>query len=128
MRRRLEGLLPAAGDVLDAFLSKGLRVKCSKCEEWSTVKVPDSLALKAALAVMDRTGMGPGKTVIHEKKEGLASHRDALETLMQEILALPYPERVALAQGILPEQHKPLSLQGYVPPEPPGDFPVEDTN
>ena len=107
-QRRLEKLLPTAGDVLEAFLEKQRRMKCPECHKWITAKLPDSLALKAALATMDRAGVGPTKTTVHERKALTGSSVKQLQGLTRELLSLPLEDRVVLAKSILPEYAPPL--------------------
>jgi hypothetical protein len=114
-QRRLEAMLPAAGDVIEAFLEKEHRVKvklkCAGCEavieQWTNVKLPGRDALKTALEVHKQV-LGTKREVLHKKPQMLpGSSVQQLQALSQELLALPYMERKALAMSILPEHAPP---------------------
>jgi len=108
-RERLERMLPEAGYVLEAFLNRKHKVKCPECAEWIEVKLPSQGALRAALAVYDRTGLGTQQTV-HSKVERVQAAPEQLQGLVKDLLALPYPDRLLLSQAILPEREQVLEL------------------
>ena len=98
-RDRLEALTPAAGDVLERLVGEGVPVECPSCGEKFQAGIPGQLALKAATAVLDRTGFGPKSTVEHQK----APEQASIQGIVSDLLMLPLGDREALAASILPE-------------------------
>jgi len=103
-KERLERMLDASGDVVEAFLDGTRKVKCPGCGECHEVKFPSQASLKAALAVYDRVGLGTHQTVHSTKEKAKGSAPEQLQELVKDLMELPYPDRLLLSRAILPEQ------------------------
>jgi hypothetical protein len=112
---RFERMAPVAQEVLEAFLEGVKEVECPSCQVTFEVKLPTGLSLKAALGALDRAGYGPTQKHVHRQETIPESPVEQLEGLIQDLLPLPYQDRLAIAQGLLPEHAPRPRLQAARP-------------
>ena len=107
VKARLEALGEASVDTLSEAMEKTKSVVCRSCSEVNFVKVPDSVAVRASVAVLDRTGHGPTQKIQPVKPES-----EDIQGLAEELCQLPLETRVALAIRMLPEHAAQLDALG----------------
>lgn len=124
-RKRLEALCDPATSALEGALFEEVLITCQECGQKTPARIPTSVSVKAATAILDRGGLGPKATMVHEKGK---SDEDAFLDLLYEMRQLSYNERLTLAQSILPELEDQLRLVGSKPIMIAGEVQAGDTN
>jgi hypothetical protein len=73
-------------------------VNCPECNH--PVPIPRATSVRAAVAVLDRSGHGPRSTLVHADED---TDTAQLQEIISELKDLPYPQRFILCRETLPE-------------------------